>query len=204
MSQYTNFIHDFPSRCHDVLRFSNERAWNRGREVTLSLMAASSAFVVPLERLDRSHFLKDAVLFSDVQKELEGKLSKPFLGSIFFDEKEHSWTYDLIETDVVQSEIDSWEAIRNPHVMPETKDALSVLKNIRNALSHGNIHTLGEKKIERIVFVSKKEKERVLVGYNCLSVSPSDFRRFLLNWFAFLSAEKIEQNIAYQALQEVA
>ncbi len=203
MSQYKDFIHDFPARCHEVLRFSDERAASRGREVTLSLMAASSAFVVPLERLDTRHFLKDASRYSHVAEELSKKLSKPFLSSIFFEQRQHSWSYELIGTEIVQSEIDSWETLKNPKLMDENKDTRSVLKNIRNALSHGNIHTLGQRDIEKIVFISEKiDGERNLKGYNCLSVSPSDFRRFLLNWFEFLREQNIPQNTAFRALVE--
>lgn len=51
MTAYKNFVQDFPTRCKDVLELAESRTNHQVREVTLLLVVASAAIIVPYERL---------------------------------------------------------------------------------------------------------------------------------------------------------
>jgi len=51
MSNYNNFVSDFPGRCAELLKEYERSARLRKREVTLMLCIAMPSIVVPLERL---------------------------------------------------------------------------------------------------------------------------------------------------------
>ena len=51
MSEYRDFVSDFPSRCAELLSSFEQQARHRRREVTLMLCVAAPTIIVPLERL---------------------------------------------------------------------------------------------------------------------------------------------------------
>jgi hypothetical protein len=57
MSEYKDFVRDFPLRCHDLLKKFEPGAKLRDREVMLLLAVASAGLVVPYEGLrpERPH-----------------------------------------------------------------------------------------------------------------------------------------------------
>jgi hypothetical protein len=71
MSNYNNFVQDFPKRCDELLCHFIKPASGRDREVTLMLAVASAGFVIPFERLrqptdpQRQHPARDRERFEE-------------------------------------------------------------------------------------------------------------------------------------------
>lgn len=184
MSAFRDFIIDFPSRCLDVLMKFEPEAKLRDREVTLLLMAASSAFVVPYERLSHYHPIQDYKVFKAVDDNINKMLGKPFKKSAFAPDNPNSWLHGGI--DDFGSGPDSW-----PTGKPVDKEPLSyVLAIIRNALGHGNLYTEGNP-IKLLLFFSEKREKvgdnYVLLGYKFLKVPVKEFRQLLFRWVSELS-----------------
>ena len=206
MSQYKDFIQDFPDRCRDILSFSQDSAVAKGREVTLSLMVASSAFLVPYERLKSNgrheHPAKDKNKFPEAAVKLNQLLEQKFIGSEIWPYSVSSWSSGGLAS--IEGEVDSWAELRKPKPISPEKYVKSVLSILRKALAHGNIYTKGSPTIEALVFMSAIEQDGKFIGYRYAHVSPVDFRRFLLCWFKFLSDFNVAQETAFRALSEAA
>jgi hypothetical protein len=194
MTDYSDFIRDFPTRCGEVLNLYHDRAQAKNREVTLLIMTATAAFLVPFERLrpgmSTMHAARDREKFPELAQHLDSTLGRPFLGSPFHDAGSSSWSVG-----------------KTPRPKPVafkqlTKEAQvsQVLAIIRNALAHGNLWTIPDvgRDVEALIFWAEDKKdEKVIgykdeevIGYKYVRVSPLDFREFLVKWFAFLETEK--------------
>jgi len=206
MSQYKDFIQDFPKRCQEILTFSHGQAVARGREVTLSLMVASSAFLVPYERLRSNgryeHPAKDRNKFPEAANKLNQLFEQKFIGSEVWPYDVSSWSSGELKS--IEGEVENWRELRNPKSISPNKQVKSVLGILRKALGHGNIYTRGGSIIETLVFVSAIEDSGKFIGYRYIQMSPVDFRRFLLCWFKFLSDFNIAQEAAFRAVSEAA
>jgi hypothetical protein len=99
MTEYADFIRDFPARCGEVLELCYEHSLNNGREVTLLIMTAASAFV-PYERLHsgREHPSLDRRRFPSAAQNLDIALGKPFLKSPFHTQSMGSWSIGRVRT----------------------------------------------------------------------------------------------------------
>jgi hypothetical protein len=206
MSQYADFVQDFPKRCHDILSFSQGQSVAKGREVTLSLMVASSAFLVPFERLRsggrNEHPAKDHNKFPEAANKLNQLFERKFVGSEVWPYDVSSWTSGKLAS--IEGEVDGWAELRKPKAISPDKQVRSVLGILRNALAHGNIYTKGGSIIEALIFVSAIEGDGKYIGYRYTQVSPVDFRRLLLCWFKFLSTFDITPEVAFRAVSEAA
>jgi hypothetical protein len=137
VTDYNDFIHDFPARCQDVLEFAYSPAKVRDREVTLLIMTAAAAFLVPFERLRAGtsieHSAQDRRLYPELARHLDSALGRPFLQSPFHDGDPGSWSVGKIDNPEVSTKFE-----------PLTKQtpAAQVLAIIRNALAHGNLFTI--------------------------------------------------------------
>jgi hypothetical protein len=58
MSQYADFVQDSPERCQDVLSLYQGPAVAKGREVTLSLMVATSRLLM-VDSLESRRLLRE-------------------------------------------------------------------------------------------------------------------------------------------------
>lgn len=205
MTAYRDYIVDFPGRCLDILKHIEPHAKKRDREVTLMLMVASSAFLIPRERLEKAHPSQDSVRFgktlSRFKEALNARWSKSSLPK---DVSE--WLYGLINN--FGNGPDAWPA---PEAKVGEKNVLEVLAIIRNALAHGNLFTEGNP-IHTLVFYSEKREKRekcekceqnvfVVTGYKFLKVPIADFKQFLFNWFDLLDTIDISYR---EALEELA
>jgi len=220
MSNYKDFVSDFPNRCSDLLRRFYKPAKYSDREVTLLLTIATSGLVVPFERLkpnkegDLSPFFSDPDRHNSASKTLSELMSTKFLGSRLAGSTS-TWIYfnRKVEHDDMP---DQWEDLRLPQQkISNQKTCGSVLKLLRNALAHGNIFSTGIK-INQLIFLSRldwnEEKTECMEDlkhsreqgrFGVLAVSPDDFHQFLLNWFDFLSEVRmprgIEENIHFES-----
>ena len=200
MTNYNNFIQDFPKRCCEILDKYEADALSGGREVTLTLAMAASGFVVPYERLrprpqEGEPPYPDRGIYEQAASQLDSLLKEKFLGSCLWKEEVSSWSFGNLKS-VADEGPDAWPELQERKPLGPNKEVGSTLTHLRNALAHGNIFTLpkdGPDKdnpdIELIIFLSKPSmKSR---KFNFLCVSPQDFQKFLKKWFVFISELEI-------------
>ena len=193
MTQYLNFVTDFPTRCNEILSTYTEDATRKGREVTLMLAIASAGINVPYERLAKSnHPSRNRENLTTARELLDDLSEQYFLSSELCqndqgENDQHSWKYGgPLRT--VEGEPRTWPELGEPDAMQQDETVGTVLRHVRNALAHGNIFTYestttaGE--IQSIIFLSKPKMNAP--QFNYLIVSPTDFHKFLRSWFRFL------------------
>ncbi len=197
MTAYRDYIVDLPGRCIDILEHFESDAKTQDREVTLLLMAASSAFLIPRERTQSRHPDSDSAFFEEEllgfkKEELNTTWSKSLL---FRDTGE--WLSGF--TKHFGNGPSSWES---PTISVRKKDVSEVLAIIRNALAHGNLFTdgnpsTGDPPIQSLRLYSEKRKKKKcetceqpvgpVSGYKYLDIPVNGFRQFLLNWYNLLA-----------------
>lgn len=202
MSEFRDFIKDFPNRCNDVLKFVFPQALDCDREVTLLLMAAAAAFVIPFERLrSDDHPTGDPQQYNEVVSTLISILGKPFLGGPFWPKAPASWK--IGESDTVSGRPDLWPNFAARSEPKQNTPASQILAILRNALSHGNLYICGSQgQISEIVFVAEKRCKTCgsVVGYRFACVTPDDFHKFLNQWFEYVGQQDLPQNAVSIAL----
>jgi len=189
MSNYSNFVSDFPGRCAKLLKQFEKPARYSKLEVTHMLCVAMPSILVPLERLegphDKSlgHPSQDWKKYERPKSVLDDLYKQSFRGSALWPvDSLDSWCFGKLAE--VTGDPDSWEELNVPKRLSRDKTVRSLLKHIRNALAHGNIFTRGRPEIEQIILLSKPDK--YADKFNFLLVGPADFRAFLNHWLAFL------------------
>lgn len=203
MSEYRNFVKDFPGRCNELLSSSKKSARYPGHEVTLMLAVASAGFVIPFERLRNDHPFNDRKTVENIKK-YNQSLSKDVCESCLWDNcQRQDWKYveltDYKGDKCITDPPDYWKQLRTDASPPPPTfeqfakqnrqvQVCQVLSCIRNALAHGNIHTRGgpTKQIEQIVFVSNRERDKDKRQWWCLQCPPGEFLILLKNWFDFI------------------
>jgi hypothetical protein len=202
MTEYKNFIKDFPRRCRDILDIAGKPALSRGREVTLTIMVASAGFVVPYERLKPDHPSGDSKKFADAAEKLKSLLDQPFMSSVVCNKMNSTWHDGKVAS--VNGDPDSWDGLRKRKPFSKDKKVSTTLKVIRNGLAHGNIFTFGNP-IQAIVFIKKNFNDvGVVRDYSFVFVAPREFLQFLENWFDFLNDFCIPQEVAFEVLKDAA
>ena len=187
MTQHHDYIIDLPERCIGILEYLWPAAKEQSREVTLLLMAATSAFVIPFERIKRKDLYPDSnEVFPSFDEELRKKWNESPLSRCT-----EEWPL---------GDVSDWGGGPNSWPPPTTRagneDVEEVLRIIRNALAHGNLHTDGNhtdgNHIHSLRLHSEKREERKIIGYRYLDISVSDFRQFLFNWLTLLRTFHIQ------------
>lgn len=189
MSNYRNFFSDFSGRLQDLLQMAEPEALKSGREVTLMLAIATPSIVVPYERLSdpyierEPHPSRDTRLFPRAKAKWDKLIKECFLNSeLWSDHATHSWKFGSLAS--VDGNPDEWLELAEPRPMSDLKKVGTVVKHLRNGLSHGNIFTLGHPEIEKIVILSRVSIDFYKFKFIC--VSPGDFRTFLFKWLDFV------------------
>lgn len=199
MSAYRNFVADFPGRCQRLLSRSFRNAESNDLEVTLLLSIASSGLLIPYARLTESeHPSQDPSRFVLARNSINCVLKSKFLGSPLHPEIDPgSWEIGSL-VDIADSP-DFWDWSR---IKPISKDKTGnpLIKILRNALAHGNIFTMGSPHIESIAFLSKLNAQEPTAGYDCLVVSPADFKDFISRWLGSLEEAKIPGEVFSEEL----
>ena len=205
LSNYTNFIEDFPKRCCEIMEATD---WaQRDREVTVALMAASAALLIPFERVQLvvGHHLpypsNNKTSYPNALKELNTLLEKFFVGSRLWETDVRIWRF--CSESLLRGDVDTW--VKEAKKMSDQKQVRSVLTIIKSGLAHGNVYAKDGKQIDELVFAceNRDEKGRV-TGYRFLAVSPEDFRLFLKNWFQFTQEWNLPQKAVYDELHKAA
>ncbi|ABQ27050.1 hypothetical protein [Geotalea uraniireducens] len=202
MSEYEDFVKDFPKRCQELLNLAERPALDAGREVTLMLMVAATALFIPFERLKpegrQDHPSKDKERFPQAATELKTLLEKPFTASDLFDKEAKSWATGRLKS--LDGAPDDWPELQRLKPISSEKKVNSIFKTIRNSLAHGNLYTRGGSEIKSIIFISTIEDRDKIIGFQFVSVSPADFRLFLTRWFEFLDKFHIDQKCAFNVV----
>lgn len=191
MTAYRNITNDFPRRCMDVLDALRPEL-HEMRGVTALLMVAMSGFVVPFERLrisseGQGHPFGDHLRFPDAAEALSELMQQKFVGSRLCQSSIHTWCL-VKKYPKPAKDLDEWIPVAG--LKPISANSVSfVLKLLRNALAHGNIHTKNDP-ISDLVFVqehySGQDDERTKPStYDVLTVSVADFERFVRAWVQF-------------------
>ena len=186
MSAYSSYVRDFPLRCGEILEEFRLPSRKRGRDVTLLLSISTAALIIPYERLgtpnNTAHPLRDRDRYPKAARQYEELLDKPFLSSPLWGREEVStWRKGSVQ-DVRSGGPDTWPELRDARPMQSDVPVGKVLRILRNALAHGNVFTEG-RVIRNIVLLAK---ERNSVAFGFISVSPDDFRKFMMDYIGFL------------------
>ena len=189
MAQYENYLDDLAERCICILQDFWPEAEKQKKEVTLLLMVATSAFVIPRERTLSGHSDSDAAFFEEdlsgsKKRELDTTWSK---SSLFKDTG--AWKYEF--TKEFGEGPSSWPAA---DMNAEKKNVSEVLAIIRNALAHGNLYTVGDPIRFLRLYSGKREKKCEKCkqpvgppsGYRYLDIPVCGFKQFLFNWLDLL------------------
>jgi hypothetical protein len=205
MTAFRNFVSDFPERCGELLDQFDIGTRLVRREVTFLLCIATSAIAVPYERLrprtkNWEHPLRDREQYLEAAGKFEEMLNSPFLGSRLWAAPVGSWCYGPLRS--VDGEPDSWMELLEPFPLSTDTTVDSVVRHLRNALTHGNIFTTGQPDIDRLVLLSKPDVRQP--DYNYLIVSPSDLRGFLVKWVRVLTELHIPEGLIPELEDEAA
>ena len=199
MSNYKNFVFDYPARCHELLKRMNDDNMAQDREVTLLIALASAGLILPLERLapdDSSERTKfhpsgDPERYPKWRDDLSDMLAKPFCNSPLSNGPDNFWRTGKVSAADLKDRPDSWPGFLTAKPISKDKLARSVIKILRNSLAHGNIWTTNSRIIENIVFareISCGKHYEYIVG------SPVSLRSLLIGWFHFLKEKQIPIN----------
>ena len=209
MTTYSSFIRDFPLRCRDFLVAYEDDAKQRDREVTLLITVATSAFIIPFERLNPSS--PDHVA-DDRYPKAVSKLGRLQNRDFVSWQKGTSWRIieDLDGQQIRNGQADGWASPDKRCPIPIDKKVSSVLSIIRNALAHGSIFTYpnthpqgSAPQIEHIIFLSRlreKTTSELINKYKVVVASPSDFRALILDWISFLESLKLPSEIMQESV----
>ena len=185
MSEYSSYVSDFPARCAEILEEFQFRAHTLGRGVTLLLSITSTGLIIPHERLKPGgripHPSGDRDRYVDAARRYEELLDKPFLSSPLWSNRDVSWWRKGRVRNIRTGGPDSWGELRNAKTVGPDVRVCTVLSILRNALAHGNVITQG-RRIRDIVLLAVDEGP----AFRFISVSPSDLRKFMMNFFGFL------------------
>lgn len=157
MSNYRDFIRDYPTRCQTLLQTCMHSARHNGREVTLMLALASTGLIVPYERLIKSasspHPSDDRTTFPAAAQEFSKLVKLPFVGSELLRNTSGAWMFGPLSS--TRGDPDSWPELQVATPIAASKTIGRTLSHLRNSLAHGNIFTKGGTTVSSLVFVSK-------------------------------------------------
>ncbi|MBN1796006.1 MAG: hypothetical protein JW804_04975 [Sedimentisphaerales bacterium] len=202
MSNYDNFIEDFPSRCGTILEKYRKDACKNGLEVTHMFAIASASITIPFARLrDNNHPSGDKMNghYGKAVSKFNKLCGKYFLKSRLWNVDLESWQMGEVKKENLWQDTDQWK--NNAHPLSKDVKVKKVLSIVRNALAHGSIFTYPRKQnpedqIEHIIFLSKIRNDNKPTGnYDMLMVHPDDFFDFLVKWIDFLKDLKIPSEI---------
>jgi hypothetical protein len=113
MSNYQNFIQDFPVRCGEILEDYQKQARKNEREVTHMLAIAAASFLIPFERLRRQrqgtkHPAGDKVKYAQAAGKFGNLSDRNMLGSRLWQGEAGSWQIGEVPAQHVKQEPETW------------------------------------------------------------------------------------------------
>jgi hypothetical protein len=194
LSNFKNFVKDFPTRCSKLLESFEGKSRLQGREVTFVLSMAGTGLCIPLQRLrweNQGGVVKEREdpTLSDARAQFDALMRCRFKGSVLCKEDCEAWSYGRLSS--TENDPDFWPEIERSSPLRD-ESVKTVVLHVRNALAHGNLFTRGEP-ISQMVFVSKSHCDSDEYCY--LIVSPEKFTDFLHRWFDFVKTLKIPEGV---------
>ena len=191
MTAYSSYVKDFPSRCGEILAGFESSALELGRDVTLLLSISTTALIFPHDRLKcprpYRHPSGDRDRHPRAARQYEQLLDNSFLSSPLWGKPGAStWRKGKVQN-VGWGGPDSWPELRAAEEMKPEARVSEVLRILRNALAHGNVFTEGMQ-IRNIVFLTWDGRKAA----KFISVSPQDFRSFMMKYIRFVSSLKLD------------
>jgi len=186
MSHYKDFLEELPERSLKLLKnyYELEKTKIDSYEVTLLISIAMPLFVITKELIEKNP--NNELKVTKFYNSLNG--SRKILSGI-----SRKWLYSSIDkTDKPLLEIE--QLINETPIIESNNKDLSILSQIRNALSHGGIKfTQENNEIAKILFFSeKRNKKNELEGYHLNLIPVDDFKLLLENWCNLLKTEGIK------------
>lgn len=205
MSCYDDIYNDFPLRCATVWESLNAAAKTEELDVTFMLMCAAGGFATPWEHLKimpgqgkdsaghPAFFSYDEDKYKRSLTVLSHALAANLRASLLFREVQFDRCF-YGEVEAIADIRDAVEAQRLPKLALAEVSARRVVKILRNAIAHNNLYAFDNEKqgvISDLTFFSevqqdRKDRTKVVSGYEVLVMQVDDFRTFLNAWFALL------------------
>lgn len=183
MSEYENYIKDFPCRILKLYKNHLDKATHDGLEVTFLLSLTASGIAVPFDRLrPDSRYpdpFEDRNIFKEAAKKFDELYAKRFRESELWDLAFEEWRCGKRKS--VNSNPSSWKELSSAKKIGVSITVKCVIDHLRNSLAHGIICTLGEGEIEKILLLTGTKEEA-----RFLSVTPHSLGIFLSKWIKWL------------------
>jgi hypothetical protein len=215
--EYKDYITCFANRSKKVLDKFSVCDPDNELNVTALLSVATSAFMIPFERLNTEHPFGDSATFEKIVSKVDDEKKKKIVNhsKLFCGD---SWKI-YRETDSNTLEEKHFDDV-NYKAIASLNDieANEIISTIRNALAHGNINTgVSGNTIDKLYFLSRNNKKKCIEeiyaesntcsnlkdfkaiikkieeckknpkNYKIVQCSIHDFRSFLDHWIDLLS-----------------
>lgn len=218
MSAYENFVKDFPKRCGEILDRFQAKAKLYDRDVTLLLAITGVGLIFPLERLEPGNSSPDRDRCKKAQQQWDRLKNNNAPGSVLWKNAElekftdpEKWRYANLKRfhgcSCIDSTPDMWTELDDLSATFKASsmklEVVRILRCIRNALAHGNVHTKGDP-IGEIVFVSNGSKRNCPPDWWALQCTPSELSILMSNWFWWLQNLKLPNEMLGSAVLDLA
>ena len=183
MSNYKNFITDFPKRCQRILDVHWQSATRNDVEVTLLMSIAGALLCGTRDRLGVDERKREHVFHNPLSDDARAELKQPISQAIPA-AKGLRWCEFDCARDSITEQPESWEKFGDTNL--EEPLVLEVLNVIRHALAHGQVQTRGKGRIESLALLNhrntKKTKE-----WAWLEIEPLQLKTVIEWWTEFIA-----------------
>jgi hypothetical protein len=183
MSEYVDYIKDFPCRILKLYENLLGKATHDRLEVTFLLSLTASGIAVPFDRLRPNNKypdpFEDRNTFKEAANKFDKLYEKCFRESELWDSAFEEWQYGIRKN--VNNNPSSWEELNSAKQIDVSSTVKHVIDHIRISLAHGIICTLGKDEIEKILLLKGTKKEG-----RFLLVTPHSLGVFLCKWIDWL------------------
>lgn len=197
MSEYKNFIVDFPSRIIELDRKFRPLAASVELEVSYLLMKLTAVFLLPYERIEGTSGARRSNISDSqsIRKFLE--LDKLFREASYCSEIAQ---WSLLDVDDFHRGPRDWEG----HVQSLDSEVVhKVLKTVRHAVAHSNLFFGGESTIEHIYLGSQKEKNGDPNKYRVVRGTVAALDGLVDKWIVNVQKLRTSPSLIWRELDEV-
>jgi hypothetical protein len=204
------FAVEYPERCLSLIEELEPSARKQELVGSFSILVASSAILIPYERMQSRHPMHRKQRDCDLSRALRSLDKKElFSGAQFWNgSRPGDWRFSRILTDPNDSR--AWRDEDGRHPMaPQAKNTVAarkagqVLRVIRNALAHGNILYLNVDGVEQqgarvafLAFLSRYEEtgdsRKLDETYRLVVTTEENFLRFVKQWTSWIASFRDE------------
>lgn len=208
------FVFEYPRRCLQLIDSIEGEARRKNLVGSFSLMIAPSLFLIPYERLDKKHPLREGQKEPGVYEALKRVSRQKFLEAEFWSSRPSaSWRFGRIVSPV--NDTFGWRTSGGVHPFAVEESDITgaavdkVVRVVRNSLAHGNIVYLDEHGTETqgamlhyLAFLSRyeetEEQRKISETYRMVATTEEGFLSFLKEWANWLQQQGMDQEL-YEA-----